>query len=74
MYDYYKTLPKIGGLNLSYTIGKSKGRYAVSIFMMFDNPEKAEKAGFHCNNYSGKYNYHLLTAQNQIEYVFEHIG
>jgi len=74
MYDYYKTLPRIGGINLSFTINKTKGKNTISIFIMFDEPEKANKNGFHCNSYSGKYNFPLLADQNQIEYVFNHIG
>lgn len=70
MYDYYKILSRAGKLNLFFTLNKTKGQNTVSIFMAFDEPEKARIAGFDCNDYSGKFNFHILRTEREIDYVF----
>ena len=61
-YDYYRQDPKAGELGLIFDVGPGydKRTITVTIFMMFDNPQKAIAAGYDCNPHSGKYNYHGL--------------
>lgn len=71
-YDYYRQDPKAGELGLTYDIDKGRDNRTImaTIFMMFSDPKRAKEAGYDCNPYSGKYNYHVLIEISQIDAVF----
>lgn len=71
-YEYKHLNSKVGLVFVSCKLCLT-GRNKLSIFMRFDNPEKAILAGFRCNKFSGKYNFLFNTTKNEITYILEHI-
>lgn len=41
----------------------------IDIMMSFSDPDKARLAGFNCNPFSGKYNFHCVESCEQIENI-----
>jgi len=46
---------------------KSRG-CSVSVYGVYADPDKAQKAGIDCNPYSGKYNHHFIQSIEHLRY------
>lgn len=75
-YQYYIELPNSGELGLTFRVeppGKFVRKTYANIFCMFSDPQKAIKAGYNCNQFSGKYNFICLDEIHIIEAVFSNL-
>ena len=74
-HQYYKTVPKIGKIELSircdkgHGYGRRKGSWAISVYAVWDDPKAAIAAGKHCSKFSGKDNYLFIKNVDGMVYV-----
>lgn len=72
MYRYEANFIELGKVYAGFEACKISRKVYISIFMRFENPDKAKELGFndtHLNEYSGKYNFHSLDCTQHINWA-----